>query len=85
MRLHPVRRLDHRYHDLEDHDRGLEFDLVTLDRRRMLSRLACERSAPASSWTAGVSRPSILPPLTLLWDRPPYWGLARGSRGSGAV
>jgi protocatechuate 3,4-dioxygenase beta subunit len=32
-------RLDHRYHDLEDHDRGFVFDLATLDRRGMLKLL----------------------------------------------
>jgi protocatechuate 3,4-dioxygenase beta subunit len=37
--MNPVLRLDHRYHDLEDHDRGLVFDLATLDRRRMLKLL----------------------------------------------
>ena len=31
--------LDPAYDDLEDHDRGLVFDLVTLDRRRMLKLL----------------------------------------------
>lgn len=31
--------LDPTYDDLEDHDRGLVFDLVTLDRRRMLQLL----------------------------------------------
>ncbi len=31
--------LDAAYDDLEDHDRGLVFDLVTLDRRRMLKLL----------------------------------------------
>ena len=31
--------LDPAYDDLEDHDRGLVFDLVTLDRRRMLQLL----------------------------------------------
>jgi len=35
----PVLRLDHRYHDVEDHDRGLVYDLATLDRRRMLKLL----------------------------------------------
>jgi len=34
-----VLKLDHRYHDLEDHDRGFVFDLATLDRRRMLKLL----------------------------------------------
>lgn len=37
--MNPVLRLDHRYHDTEDHDRGLVFDLATLDRRRMLKLL----------------------------------------------
>jgi protocatechuate 3,4-dioxygenase beta subunit len=37
--MNPVLRLDHRYHDVEDHDRGLVFDLATLDRRRMLKLL----------------------------------------------
>jgi protocatechuate 3,4-dioxygenase beta subunit len=37
--MNPVLRLDHRYHDLEDHDRGLVFDVATLDRRRMLQLL----------------------------------------------
>ena len=37
--MNPVLRLDHRYHDLEDHDRGLVFDMTTLDRRRMLKLL----------------------------------------------
>jgi protocatechuate 3,4-dioxygenase beta subunit len=37
--VNPVLRLDHRYHDVEDHDRGLVFDLATLDRRRMLKLL----------------------------------------------
>ena len=37
--MNPVLRLDHRYHDMEDHDRGLVFDLATLDRRRMLKLL----------------------------------------------
>jgi protocatechuate 3,4-dioxygenase beta subunit len=37
--MNPVLRLDHRYHDLEDHDRGLVFDLAVLDRRRMLKLL----------------------------------------------
>ena len=37
--MNPVLRLDHRYHDLEDHDRGLVFDMATLDRRRMLKLL----------------------------------------------
>jgi len=37
--MNPVLRLDHRYHDLEDHDRGLVFDIATLDRRRMLKLL----------------------------------------------
>ena len=37
--MSPVLRLDHRYHDMEDHDRGLVFDLATLDRRRMLKLL----------------------------------------------
>jgi protocatechuate 3,4-dioxygenase beta subunit len=32
-------RLDHRYHDLEDHDRGFVFDLAILDRRGMLKLL----------------------------------------------
>jgi hypothetical protein len=31
--------LDPAYDDLEDHDRGLVFDLVTLDRRRLLQLL----------------------------------------------
>ena len=35
----PVLRLDHRYHDVEDHDRGLVYVLATLDRRRMLKLL----------------------------------------------
>ena len=35
----PVLRLDHRYHDFEDPDRGLVYDLATLDRRRMLKLL----------------------------------------------
>jgi protocatechuate 3,4-dioxygenase beta subunit len=39
MNPNPVLRLDHRYHDLEDHDRGLVFDMATLDRRRMLKLL----------------------------------------------
>jgi protocatechuate 3,4-dioxygenase beta subunit len=39
MKANPVLRLDHRYHDLEDHDRGLVFDMATLDRRRMLKLL----------------------------------------------
>ena len=37
--MNPVLRLDHRYHDVEDHDRGLVYDLATLDRRRMLKLL----------------------------------------------
>jgi protocatechuate 3,4-dioxygenase beta subunit len=37
--MNPVLRLDHRYHDVEDHDRGLVFDVATLDRRRMLKLL----------------------------------------------
>jgi protocatechuate 3,4-dioxygenase beta subunit len=37
--MNPVLRLDHRYHDMEDHDRGLVFDVATLDRRRMLKLL----------------------------------------------
>ena len=37
--MNPVLRLDHRYHDVEDHDRGFVFDLATLDRRRMLKLL----------------------------------------------
>ena len=37
--MNPVLRLDHRHHDLEDHDRGLVFDVATLDRRRMLQLL----------------------------------------------
>ena len=37
--MNPVLRLDHRYHDVEDHDRGLVFDMATLDRRRMLKLL----------------------------------------------
>jgi protocatechuate 3,4-dioxygenase beta subunit len=37
--MNPVLRLDHRYHDVEDHDRGLVYDMATLDRRRMLKLL----------------------------------------------
>jgi protocatechuate 3,4-dioxygenase beta subunit len=37
--MNPVLRLDHRYHDVEDHDRGLVFDMATIDRRRMLKLL----------------------------------------------
>jgi protocatechuate 3,4-dioxygenase beta subunit len=37
--MNPVLRLDHRYHDVDDHDRGLVYDLATLDRRRMLKLL----------------------------------------------
>ena len=37
--MNSVLRLDHRYHDVEDHDRGLVYDLATLDRRRMLKLL----------------------------------------------
>ena len=66
--MHPVLRLDHRYHDLEDHDRGLVFDMATLDRRRMLKLLGlggisaglftivgCNPSAASPAASAGAT------------------------------
>jgi protocatechuate 3,4-dioxygenase beta subunit len=66
--MNPVLRLDHRYHDVEDHDRGLVFDLATLDRRRMLKLLGfggisaglftivgCNPSGSSATGTAGSS------------------------------
>src|SRR5262245_23650633 len=66
--MNPVLRLDHRYHDLEDHDRGLVFDMAVLDRRRMLKLLGlsgigaglftvigCSPSALTASGTPGAS------------------------------
>jgi protocatechuate 3,4-dioxygenase beta subunit len=63
-----VLRLDHRYHDLEDHDRGLVFDIAVLDRRRMLKLLGlggvsaglftvvgCSPSALTASGTPGAT------------------------------
>jgi protocatechuate 3,4-dioxygenase beta subunit len=37
--MHRVHDHDHADHDLEEHDRGLVYDLTTLDRRRMLKLL----------------------------------------------
>jgi len=64
-----VLRLDHRYHDLEDHDRGFVFDLATLDRRRMLKLLGlggigaglftvvgCSPSAPSTPGASATAR-----------------------------
>ena len=66
--MNPVLRLDHRYHDVEDHDRGLVFDLATLDRRRMLKLLGlggisaglftivgCNPSGSSTTGTPGAS------------------------------
>jgi protocatechuate 3,4-dioxygenase beta subunit len=66
--MNPVLRLDHRYHYVEDHDRGLVFDLATLDRRRMLKLLGlggisaglftivgCNPSASSSAGTRGAT------------------------------
>jgi protocatechuate 3,4-dioxygenase beta subunit len=51
----PVLRLDHRYHDVEDHDRGLVYDLATLDRRRMLKLLGLGGISAGLFTTVGCS------------------------------
>jgi protocatechuate 3,4-dioxygenase beta subunit len=53
--MNPVLRLDHRYHDVEDHDRGLVFDLATLDRRRMLKLLGLGGISAGLSTIVGCS------------------------------
>ena len=63
--MNPVLRLDHRYHDVEDHDRGLVFDLATLDRRRMLKLLGL------GGISAGPVHDRRLQPVGIERDRAP--------------
>jgi protocatechuate 3,4-dioxygenase beta subunit len=60
--MNPVLRLDHQYHDVEDHDRGLVFDVATLDRRRMLKLLGLSSVSAGLFTIVGCNPSSASPP-----------------------
>ena len=78
--MHPVLRLDHRYHDLEDHDRGLVFDMATLDRRRMLKLLGLGGISAGLFTIVGCNPSAVSPSASGGRDRYPRLGSLRRRR-----